>query len=452
MCSVAALLSPVPRGSPLPLFGIPEQGSPRALQPSAAPHSLDLFARFVIAFGTDAPPKMLAAHPFTLAAMAVAASLLAYEEPALAIYFSLAWLFNAVAVTLSRPATVNSLDGAQALASSRSLLVVALFEGMLISAASVRCWLLIALFAVKLMADGILVHLLTPYSGGLLVLEQGDTTPPRWVNVHPHAWIIAVLLNVGGTCAHFEVATRRLPLLLEPRAVLSLVVLSAAMMWARVKKARGAWARRDAAWYAQPATQPNCVLLSTHQPTFSTYIVASDGTRLAADVWLPVEPGEASPQRHVPRPTVVHFTPYNRNWRVRANALGLRLLAKFGVTAPSRLFNTRSLRYLRALVPEVRLTLALTLLSRGSLTRRCASPSFLKPDASPTWLAHVQGFAFVSVDVRGTGASFGHRECDLLPREVADLVDAARWVRAQPWCDGWLASGGISYDGMCAMM
>eukprot|EP01052_Picozoa_sp_SAG31_P004666 SAG31_NODE_196_length_20699_cov_103.813835_3_plen_319_part_00 len=93
-----------------------------------------------------------------------------------------------------------------------------------------------------------------------------------------------------------------------------------------------------------------------------------------------------------------------------------KLLGSYGADSATRLFNTRSPRYLRALVPR--------------------------------------GFAFVSVDARGTGASFGSRGVDFSPRERKDFAETARWCRDQKWCEGrFLASGGISYDGMaaCAM-
>ena len=88
--------------------------------------------------------------------------------------------------------------------------------------------------------------------------------------------------------------------------------------------------------------------------------------------------------------------------------LAFKLLGPLGADRPSRLFNTRSPRYLRSLVPR--------------------------------------GFAFVSVDARGTGASFGSRGVDFSPRERLDFAEACRWARYQPWCDGWLASGGISCE------
>merc|ERR1719473_424428 len=99
------------------------------------------------------------------------------------------------------------------------------------------CWTLVAVFAAKLTADGVLLHLLTPYSSGPLVLEQGDTTPPRWVTFHPRAWVLAVLINVGGVCAHFQAATRRFPTLLDPPVAISLTTIVAALLWRRAKGA-----------------------------------------------------------------------------------------------------------------------------------------------------------------------------------------------------------------------
>ena len=59
-----------------------------------------------------------------------------------------------------------------------------------------------------------------------------------------------------------------------------------------------------------------------------------------------------------------------------------------------------------------------------------------------------RGYAWVSVDVRSTGASFGTKMCDLLPRETADYQEVLKWVKRQPWCNGNVGTGGISYDGI----
>eukprot|EP00639_Heterosigma_akashiwo_P003943 CAMPEP_0194562686 /NCGR_PEP_ID=MMETSP0292-20121207/3041_1 /TAXON_ID=39354 /ORGANISM="Heterosigma akashiwo, Strain CCMP2393" /LENGTH=86 /DNA_ID=CAMNT_0039411463 /DNA_START=950 /DNA_END=1206 /DNA_ORIENTATION=+ len=56
------------------------------------------------------------------------------------------------------------------------------------------------------------------------------------------------------------------------------------------------------------------------------------------------------------------------------------------------------------------------------------------------------------MDVRGTGASFGHRAYDLCPEERGDFQEVLAWVRAQPWCDARrVATGGISYDAMAGL-
>jgi uncharacterized protein len=57
-----------------------------------------------------------------------------------------------------------------------------------------------------------------------------------------------------------------------------------------------------------------------------------------------------------------------------------------------------------------------------------------------------QGFAFLSVDVRGRGNSDG--EFHLL-NEAQDSVDVIEWVARQPYCNGRVAMWGASYLGYC---
>ena len=61
------------------------------------------------------------------------------------------------------------------------------------------------------------------------------------------------------------------------------------------------------------------------------------------------------------------------------------------------------------------------------------------------------GFAIFSIDVRGTGASFGEwpSPCQLKERE--DSVEILDWVAEQVWCDGNIYLYGISYDAMAAL-
>ena len=64
---------------------------------------------------------------------------------------------------------------------------------------------------------------------------------------------------------------------------------------------------------------------------------------------------------------------------------------------------------------------------------------------------HTQrGYAFVSVDVRGTGASTGKRLHDLGPGEIDDAGEILDWLQEQPWCDGRVGTAGGSYTGATA--
>eukprot|EP00388_Colpodella_angusta_P022797 GDKJ01058288.1.p1 GENE.GDKJ01058288.1~~GDKJ01058288.1.p1 ORF type:complete len:787 (+),score=135.26 GDKJ01058288.1:29-2362(+) len=60
-------------------------------------------------------------------------------------------------------------------------------------------------------------------------------------------------------------------------------------------------------------------------------------------------------------------------------------------------------------------------------------------------------YAFISVDARGTGSSFGSRVIDMSPEEVQDYLEILRWVKSQPWSDSKVATGGLSYDGMVGL-
>ncbi len=60
------------------------------------------------------------------------------------------------------------------------------------------------------------------------------------------------------------------------------------------------------------------------------------------------------------------------------------------------------------------------------------------------------GYNCVIVDLRGSGASFGHREMEFSPQEVEDMKTVMDWIVAQPWSDGKIATTGISYTGTTA--
>src|SRR5690606_7388696 len=67
-----------------------------------------------------------------------------------------------------------------------------------------------------------------------------------------------------------------------------------------------------------------------------------------------------------------------------------------------------------------------------------------------TFLAN--GYAYVVVDARGSGASFGRWPCPWAPDEVKDYGEVCDWIVKQPWSDGAIGCRGISYDGTTAEM
>lgn len=60
------------------------------------------------------------------------------------------------------------------------------------------------------------------------------------------------------------------------------------------------------------------------------------------------------------------------------------------------------------------------------------------------------GYAYVVVDVRGSGASFGIREAEFSLAEVRDMPDVIDWIAAQPWSNGKVVAMGRSYTGNTA--
>lgn len=63
-----------------------------------------------------------------------------------------------------------------------------------------------------------------------------------------------------------------------------------------------------------------------------------------------------------------------------------------------------------------------------------------------------QGYALVSVDVRGTGASKGTRPYEMPKSEVLDGMEVLDWITEQPWSNGTVGAIGISYNGWNAQM
>ena len=66
------------------------------------------------------------------------------------------------------------------------------------------------------------------------------------------------------------------------------------------------------------------------------------------------------------------------------------------------------------------------------------------------WFA-ARGYAFVRVDVRGTGSSAGVAMDEYTEVETRDGYDAVEWLAAQPWCTGAVGMWGISYGAFTAI-
>lgn len=130
----------------------------------------------------------------------------------------------------------------------------------------------------------------------------------------------------------------------------------------------------------------------------SIYLTMSDGTEIAADVWLPANLGEGDEV-----PTVL-----------------------------------RAVRYWRGYEP-------------GPMTAVFRTLGLMDFDAEHTRWAEA-GYAHVVVDVRGSGASFGQWEIPWSPQEIADLGEVVDWIVAQSWSNGRVGTYGFSYDGNTAEM
>lgn len=125
----------------------------------------------------------------------------------------------------------------------------------------------------------------------------------------------------------------------------------------------------------------------------SQYIPMQDGTRLAADLYLPqAEDGEPGPL-----PVVLHYTPYARRKYTGRQIQGRRETA----TAESI-----------GLLP---------------LTQ--------------------YGYVVVIAEPRGTGASFGVRQVVNSRQEARDGAELVEWLAAQPFCNGKVGTVGLSYHG-----
>ena len=150
---------------------------------------------------------------------------------------------------------------------------------------------------------------------------------------------------------------------------------------------------------------PSGVTSHTFTPTHdswhrtSQYLIMRDGVKIAVDLYLPddLQAGEQIP-------TILHQTRY---WR----ALEYRwLVGLFKDDRPRGVIGNYAERFLQ------------------------------------------QGYAWVDVDVRGSGASFGTRPVAYSPAEIKDGAEIVDWIISQPWSNGNVGAMGISYSGGTAEM
>ena len=73
-----------------------------------------------------------------------------------------------------------------------------------------------------------------------------------------------------------------------------------------------------------------------------------------------------------------------------------------------------------------------------------AGPQFLWRETGPVEFYVKQGYAYVNMDVRGSGKSGGEFEL-LGPNEQNDLYDVIEWIAKQPWSTGKVGGLGQSY-------
>ena len=129
----------------------------------------------------------------------------------------------------------------------------------------------------------------------------------------------------------------------------------------------------------------------------SLYLTMRDGIKIAIDVWLPID---LKPDQKVP--TILRSTRYWRSFQPGPMASIFRLLGQ-------------------------------------------------DTDAeNKQWTQ--AGYALVTVDVRGSGASFGEWDIIWSPEEIADLGEVIDWIVLQPWSNGKVGAYGVSYDGNTAEM
>lgn len=152
----------------------------------------------------------------------------------------------------------------------------------------------------------------------------------------------------------------------------------------------------DAAWYAAERPRPAYAGIRYS----SCYLTMRDGVRIAIDLYLP-----AGLANGVGLPTILHHSRYYRSMLLRR---------------PFRMF----------------------------LGGKPFNP--IAADVRRRNYFVTSGYAWVDVDVRGSGASYGTRLSEWSPDEIRDGTEIVDWIVSQPWSSGKVGVLGNSYNGTAA--
>lgn len=150
---------------------------------------------------------------------------------------------------------------------------------------------------------------------------------------------------------------------------------------------------------------------------FNLFIDTPDGQRLAVDVYLP----EAHTRNGEKVAAVLHQARYCRSFKLRWPLSLIFPHSNFSLVA-------NQFGY----VP--------------SDLNKCIHDLFVRHD-----FVRSGGMAFVSVDIRGTGASAGRFSSLWSEREREDSIAVLDWITQQPWSNGSVGLWGLSYDATAAM-
>lgn len=164
--------------------------------------------------------------------------------------------------------------------------------------------------------------------------------------------------------------------------------------------------------YCGEGVNDHCWLPSTYKsiPIFnpsttkwwSQYVETQDGTKLAADVYI----ANGVFRMNETVPTIVQFTRHGRAYALDFPFSKLSDYPGFS--------NPRTAAFIKRFVSHA--------------------------------------YAWVVVDVRGTGASYGTKEVDFSPQEVQDAEDVIDWITAQSWSNGKVGLFGLGFDGITALV